>query len=139
MTTSTKLRSAWLLLATALVSLFLLAPHIHAADTVAAGLAAPASGITAENIIAWLTPILVPLIIAGMKYLAPKIPGWLLPILAPVLGIAIDAIGSVATGQAGNVWMAALLGLAGVGLREAKDQLGKSVPSKDPSNPSDQF
>jgi len=134
MKTTRHLRSAWLILATALVSLFLLAPHIHAADTPVAGLAAPSAGITAENIIAWLTPILVPLIIAGMKFLAPKIPGWLLPILAPVLGIAIDALGSLATGQAGNVWMAALLGLAGVGLREAKDQLGKSVPPKDPSD-----
>ena len=136
MNTTRSLRSAWLILATALVSLFLLAPHIHAADTPVAGLAAPASvaGITSENIIAWLTPILVPLIIAGMKYLAPKIPGWLLPILAPVLGIAIDALGSLATGQAGNVWMAALLGLAGVGLREAKDQLGKAAPALSPNS-----
>jgi len=64
-----------------------------------------------------LIPILVPLEIAAVKKLAPMLPSWLLPILAPILGgfqAGITGISSVGAG--------AVLGLAGVGVREAVDQ-----------------
>lgn len=77
----------------------------------------------AQTILQIATPIVVPLIIAGMKWLKPNIPTWLLPIVAPVLGGSLDFFTNLALQNQGNIWMAALLGLAGVGVREVIDQL----------------
>jgi hypothetical protein len=82
---------------------------------------------SADSIITWLTPLLVPLIIAVKKKFAPLIPSWALPILAPVLGMILDYVNTLATSHQSNLLLAALLGLAGVGVREVKDQL---VPAK---------
>ncbi len=74
-----------------------------------------------------LIPVVVPLLIAGIKKVLPKIPGWMLPVLAPLLGAAVDIASFYATGQSlGPVWGAAL-GSAGVGLREVVDQLKQRV------------
>lgn len=81
------------------------------------------AGITAANLVLWLTPIITPLAIAGFKKVLPQLPSWTLPILAPLLGMALDLINHFATGANLNLATATLLGLAGVGVREIKDQL----------------
>lgn len=78
---------------------------------------------TADQIITFATPILVPIILAGVKALLPKLPSWTIPLLAPLLGMLVDVANSLATSHATNLWAAAALGLAGVGLREIKDQV----------------
>lgn len=82
---------------------------------------------TANDVVALLTPVVVPLIIAGMKLLMPKIPSWILPLIAPVLGVLINIIDQAVTSHAGNIWLAAALGLAGVGVREVVDQTKQTV------------
>lgn len=77
----------------------------------------------AQTIVTIVTPIIVPLIIAGVKYIIPKIPTWLLPILAPILGAVLTIITNYAAQSSGNLVIAAILGLAGVGVREIVDQL----------------
>lgn len=85
-------------------------------------------GITADAIVQWLTPILVPLLLAGFKRVQPSIPSWVIPMLAPVLGVVIDLVNSLITSHASNLWVAAGLGLAGVGLREMKEAV-KPAPN----------
>lgn len=82
---------------------------------------------TADQIIQFATPVIVPLILAGVKSVLPKLPSWTIPILAPVLGIAVDIVNSAATSHASNLWAAAALGLAGVGIREVKDQIAPAA------------
>lgn len=84
--------------------------------------AASSSTISASGLVSWLTPVLVPLVITGFKKLLPSIPGWVLPMIAPVLGVALDFVNSLLTTHSTNLVVAALLGLAGVGIREVVDQ-----------------
>lgn len=73
-------------------------------------------------------PLLVPLIIAGLKALIPRIPKVWLPVLAPLLGAAIDIAAYYAGVTAGaSPVLAAALGSAGVGLREIVDQMKKAI------------
>lgn len=67
-----------------------------------------------------VTPIMVPLILALVKMVLPKIPKRTLPIFAPFIGAIIDVL-STGTIGAGTAWGAAL-GSAGVGVREVWDQ-----------------
>lgn len=67
-------------------------------------------------------PLLVPILIALSKLAIPKVPSWTLPIVAPALGALIDYIGSFG-GSPAHPIAAALLGSAGVGLREIVDQV----------------
>ncbi len=76
-----------------------------------------------DQVVAWLTPILVPILLAGVKKIQPSIPSWVIPMLAPVLGLVIGLINNWATATQGNLWQAAGLGLMGVAVREIKDQL----------------
>lgn len=79
---------------------------------------------TAQDIIALLTPVVGPLLTAGVKKVLPKIPTWLIPVLATALGAGFNLLTNYATShQISNVWAAAALGLAGIGVREIKDQL----------------
>lgn len=84
--------------------------------------------LTPELFIQWLTPVIVPLVLAGFKQLAPRVPGWAIPLLAPVLGVVIDYVNHFATGHQTNFLVAVALGLTGVGLRELKDQI-KPAPN----------
>lgn len=105
---------------------------IALAQTAAATTAPAAAGaLSADAIVQWLTPLLVPLIIALFKKVAPSIPSWALPVIAPVLGMLGNVITSYATGHSLNLVAAAALGLAGVGIREIKDQL---VPAAAPAS-----
>ncbi|GAB4377514.1 MAG: hypothetical protein Kow00114_41830 [Kiloniellaceae bacterium] len=74
-----------------------------------------------------LIAVIVPLVIAVAKMIIPKIPKQMLPIIAGALGPAVELAivqlnGSEFTGTAGVA-----AGLAGVGLREVWDQLGKTI------------
>ena len=82
----------------------------------------------AAGILTYLTPVIVPLVIAGLKKVLPSVPSFLLPLIAPLLGIALDYINHFATGQATNLIASIALGAAGVGVREAVDQLKSIKP-----------
>jgi hypothetical protein len=64
-------------------------------------------------------PILVPLVIALLKWLMPKIPPVFIPVLAALLGALADYC------MTGSGKYGAYLGAAGVGLREIVDQIRK--------------
>lgn len=79
-----------------------------------------------------LIPIAVPLIIAGLKALIPKLPKKLTPFLAPIIGALIDVLLNLADLGSGVGAVGAFLGSAGVGVREMVDQVkktpGKAIP-----------
>ncbi len=77
---------------------------------------------------ALLIAVVVPLLIAGLKKLFPKIPGALLPVLAPVLGGIIEAIITSLGHDAGGLVTGAVAGAAGTGVREIVDQNRKRLP-----------
>lgn len=88
-----------------------------------------------DAILAMLLPQIGPLVIAavvpaavaGFRKVWPSVPKVLLPLaaaaLGPIFDIAITAVAGIETSGT----MAVLAGLAGVGLREIKDQVVKSV------------
>lgn len=82
-------------------------------------------------IVNFATPVIVPLIIAGIKKLKPNIPTWLIPALSPFLGLLLAYVGQLALHSHANWALAAVLGIAGVGVRELKDQLTKPSEPKD--------
>jgi hypothetical protein len=75
-----------------------------------------------------LIAILSPLVVAGVRLGLPKVPSKFYPIIAAVVGILLDTIAHYTIGTSLAPWVGATLGLAGVGLREAKDQLTKPAP-----------
>jgi hypothetical protein len=72
-------------------------------------------------------PVIVPLAIAVLKVLLPRLPKVWLPILAPILGAAADIALHQAGLAHGPAWLGPTLGAAGVGLREVADQVRKSL------------
>ena len=75
-----------------------------------------------------MVPVLVPILILLIKTAIPKIP----TVLLPVLAIVLPAVGDLTAYYAGlpnfgqgNPLMAAILGGAGVALREVVDQVKK--------------
>lgn len=77
-----------------------------------------------QTIINSLTPLVGPLLTALWKKIQPSVPHWVMPILATALGTLFNYLTSyIATHDTANIWIAAGLGLAGVGIREIKDQL----------------
>lgn len=96
---------------------------------------APAVSLPSLNIWQLLIPVVVPLVIAGMKYVMPKIPGPALPVIAAIIGPLTDLITSYATGNQANPILAGALGLAGVGVREVADQFKQVIATK-PTPPS---
>jgi hypothetical protein len=96
-----------------------------------------ANGVPAQAISPWtaLVPIAVPALLALLKVFAPKIPSVALPILAPLLGAGADIVLHYAgVSTLGPLW-GAVLGSAGVGLRELQDQLKQTVlPSATPTD-----
>ncbi len=97
--------------------------HAQAAASAAPAVVAPAPASLPDNVVAWLTPILVPLLIAGVKKIAPSIPSWVLPLVAPVLGFLLGVVNNLALSHHDNLWVAAGLGLLGVAVREVKENL----------------
>jgi hypothetical protein len=72
-------------------------------------------------------PLLVPLAIAFLKLILPRVPSAWIPVLAPILGMLADLAAAKATGGVSSPMIGAVLGSAGVGLREVVDQLRKST------------
>lgn len=79
-----------------------------------------------NNLSPLIVPVIVPLVIAVLKFVVARLPSWLLPILAPILGGLADAGIAWASGSTANPMLGAVLGSAGVGLREIVDQLKKA-------------
>jgi hypothetical protein len=74
-----------------------------------------------------LIPLAVPVVLMLLKMFIPNLPSFLLPILAPLLGAGADiALHYAGVSTMGAVW-GAMLGSAGVGLRELGDQLRQRV------------
>ncbi len=82
-----------------------------------------------------LIAIGVPALLAGLKSWAPKLPSWVLPILAPAVGALADYVMQLSGVPTNGVAVGALLGSAGVGLRELQDQLKHKVGPTAPPNP----
>ena len=82
---------------------------------------------TKESLPSLLITVVTPLIIAGVKWVVPRVPKVLLPIVAPAVGVALSYVMS-AMSTSVNPWVGALLGLAGVGLREIVDQIKNPSP-----------
>jgi hypothetical protein len=74
-----------------------------------------------------LIPAAVPLLIAVLKGLLPKIPKAALPVMATLIGAMLDIGQSYLSGHAASPILGAALGAAGVGLREIVDQTKKMV------------
>jgi hypothetical protein len=109
-------------------------PAIAAEAGAAAASAAPAATQSAPALSnAWLIliPALVPIIIAVIKLLLPRLPKVWLPILAPLLGAATEWLLSGQFSQ--GTLLGAIAGAAGVGLREIVDQVKKLAA--EPANP----
>lgn len=97
------------------------------ADATNAVASPPAAVAKAGFNLAYLIPMIVPILLSIVKAVLPKIPKSALPILAPILGAGID-IGLHFAGQASaGPGFGAALGAAGVGVREALDQVLKAA------------
>jgi hypothetical protein len=75
-----------------------------------------------------LIPVVTPLLIAAVRFGLPKVPSKFYPLLAAVIGVVLDLLASVSVGTTASPLVGFALGLAGVGLREVKDQLAKPAP-----------
>ena len=88
------------------------------------GASAPAA--PAASSIQWWLPVIVPMLVAGLKAIWPSIPKVLLPVLCPLLGIAANYLTTFAGAQFDPA-SAAALGALGVFLREVVDQGKKGL------------
>jgi len=73
-----------------------------------------------------LVAVIAPMITRLSKFLIPKIPSSALPFLSPALIWLINLVSTYAGGPHVSGWLALILGAAGTGLREVKEQI---VPS----------
>lgn len=97
------------------------------------GSTAPPSGsVDAMGLLLIVIPLGVPIIVAIGKFFIPKLPSWTLPIIAPSLGILIDYITARVTAGTFSPVTAALLGSAGVGIREIVDQMRQQMNNSTP-------
>ena len=81
-----------------------------------------------------LVTVAVPLIVAFIKKkVFPNIPSVYLPLIAVAIGLAATYLLSVASLTTVNPVWGALLGAAGVGLREIKDQILPASPTDLPA------
>lgn len=69
----------------------------------------------------------VPAVVAGFKKVWPSVPKVVLPLAAAALGPVFDIAMTALAGIETTGTLAVIAGLAGVGLREIKDQIVKSV------------
>jgi hypothetical protein len=81
----------------------------------------------------FLIPVVVPLLIAGLKKLWPSVPSALLPWLCPLLGVAADQIAKLAGSGGAPAEVAVALGALGLYLREVVDQAKKAIGPNNPS------
>lgn len=76
-----------------------------------------------------LTPIIGPLLTAGVKKAMPYLPLAAIPVIAIVLGTLVNALGTVSLGNDPAIWKAVLLGAAGIGVRELQHNFRTSPDS----------
>ena len=79
-----------------------------------------------------LIPLVVPLIVAAAKAGIGKLPTWTLPIIATGFGALLNWILGLAHQPNTTVLNGALLGAAGVGVREVFDQIKGTVKTQEP-------
>lgn len=104
----------------AALAIFCLPFLLFAGDAPTPGVvSAPAA--PASSSIQWWLPVLVPMLVAGLKAIWPSIPKVLLPVLCPLLGIVANYLSTFA-GLRFDPASAAALGALGVFLREIVDQ-----------------
>lgn len=89
----------------------------------------PGSGM---GLLLTLIPLAVPLLVAAAKAGIGKLPTWTLPVLATGLGAGLNAILSLSGQAHTTVLGGALLGAAGVGIREVYDQIKGTVQTQAP-------
>jgi hypothetical protein len=78
-----------------------------------------------RQLVVVVIPVLTPMIIAGVRRAASAIPPNILPILAPVIGVVLSALGNalnIPGLEGANLIEGAVLGSAGVGVREIANQ-----------------
>ena len=78
----------------------------------------------------WVTlmlPVVVPVLLALVRLVVPKIPKVAIPVLAPVLGAALEILGYYGGLTNGNPIAGAIYGGLGVLVREVVDQIRKAV------------
>lgn len=83
-----------------------------------------------RQLVVVVIPVLTPLIIAGVKKVTGVIPSAALPIIAPILGVVLSAVGNalnIPGLEGAGIVEGAVLGSAGVGVREVVDQGKKKV------------
>jgi len=78
----------------------------------------PDVNIAGAGAITALIPVLVPFVVYSVKLIIPSIPRVILPLIAVGGGLVINALDSFIAGADPNVIVGALLGAAGVFLRE---------------------
>lgn len=74
-----------------------------------------------------LIPVLTPMIIGLVKLSIRRVPREFLPVLAAILGILLDCLARLSGYEGVGIGYGAMLGLAGVGVREALDQAHKRL------------
>ena len=83
-----------------------------------------------------LVPVLVPFVVEVVKLAAPKVPKQYLPLLAIFLGVASQLVQHFQDVGVENVLVGAILGGAGVGLRElivkVQELLAPPAPPAEP-------
>ena len=84
-----------------------------------------------ETFISTLIVFLTPIVVEGVKKLNIKIsktkmPSWAIPILAIAVGFVSNLVPVLMNVYPGNIWAGAILGLAGVGIRELKVNFSKN-------------
>jgi len=87
---------------------------------------------TGFGLLLTLIPLVVPLVVAALKTAVSKLPSWSLPIIATALGAALNYILALTNQPHTNLLYGALLGAAGVGVREIYDQVKGTVQTQQP-------
>lgn len=122
----------WMLLAciVGMLAAFALPTVAHAQEaavaTAPATISTPAES-SALSLVQGLSALVVPVIVFAVRKVAPSLPKLWLPVIAAGLGALAEAISAFASGHSANVWLGVVLGLAGVGVREATKQLKGAV------------
>lgn len=76
-----------------------------------------------SQLITAVTPVFVPLVVAFIKKVQSFLPKWSLPIVAAVLGSVADIVNGFVTGNSVGLLWGAVLGGAGVALRDVVNQI----------------
>lgn len=77
----------------------------------------------------WLAiiPLLVPGVVALVKFFLPRVPGPWLPVIAAGIGLMLALLDHFTGSLGGNPMAVAFMGAAGVGIREIYDQVKKAA------------